>query len=62
MLPLPQVGQANRDDRVNPPPCKTFSNIKLPNSVPYSMGGISEQVKQMIFDLKGYLFLLSYFM
>ncbi|MDP4169968.1 MAG: efflux RND transporter permease subunit, partial [Bacillota bacterium] len=30
---------------------KTLSNMKLPNGVTYSMGGISEQVKQMIFDM-----------
>jgi multidrug efflux pump subunit AcrB len=30
---------------------KALSNTKLPNGVTYSMGGISEQVKQMIFDM-----------
>jgi multidrug efflux pump subunit AcrB len=30
---------------------KSLSSMKLPNGVTYSMGGISEQVKQMIFDM-----------
>lgn len=30
---------------------KTLSNLKLPKDVTYSLGGISEQVKQMIFDM-----------
>ncbi|CRK85184.1 efflux RND transporter permease subunit [Neobacillus massiliamazoniensis] len=30
---------------------KTLSNMKMPNGVTYSMGGISEQVKQMIFEM-----------
>ncbi|WP_338030761.1 efflux RND transporter permease subunit [Cytobacillus citreus] len=30
---------------------QTLSNMKLPNDVTYSLGGISEQVKQMIFDM-----------
>lgn len=30
---------------------KVLSNSKLPNGITYSMGGISEQVKQMIFDM-----------
>ncbi|WP_028403032.1 efflux RND transporter permease subunit [Ectobacillus panaciterrae] len=30
---------------------QTLQNMKLPNGVSYSMGGISEQVKQMIFDM-----------
>lgn len=30
---------------------KALSNMKLPKDVTYSMGGISEQVKEMIFDM-----------
>lgn len=30
---------------------KALSNLKLPKDVTYSLGGISEQVKQMIFDM-----------
>ncbi|MFJ8511649.1 efflux RND transporter permease subunit [Lysinibacillus xylanilyticus] len=30
---------------------KVLSNMKLPKDVTYSLGGISEQVKQMIFDM-----------
>ncbi|MGG3564351.1 efflux RND transporter permease subunit [Neobacillus rhizosphaerae] len=30
---------------------KTLSSMKLPNGVTYSMGGISEQIKDMIFDM-----------
>ncbi|MFJ8261182.1 efflux RND transporter permease subunit [Rummeliibacillus sp. NPDC094406] len=30
---------------------KTLSSMKLPKDVTYSLGGISEQVKQMIFDM-----------
>ncbi|UQD53133.1 AcrB/AcrD/AcrF family protein [Bacillus methanolicus] len=30
---------------------KTLNHMKLPNGVTYSMGGITDQVKQMIFDM-----------